>query len=177
MPVVRVAETEVFRLTLPVPESAVPQVHLGSVVQVRVQALGRTFEGKVARFADSVDQDTRTMHTEVDVRNPGLLLIPGMYAEVDLALQKSNRALSVPVTAVDMNSEGGKSGGASGTVLVVNEQNKLEKRVVSIGMETANRIEIRSGVSDGEMLVIGNRAGLQPGQEVSPKLTEMTAGK
>src|SRR5579883_2134520 len=50
MPVVRVAETDVFRLTLPVPESAVPDVHLGSSVQVHVQALNRDFEGKVARF-------------------------------------------------------------------------------------------------------------------------------
>ena len=56
MPVVRLAETDKFRLTLPVPESAVPQVHLGSEVEVRVPSLNRTLTGKVARFADSLDQ-------------------------------------------------------------------------------------------------------------------------
>src|SRR6201997_186651 len=82
MPVVRVAETDVLRLILPVPESAVPDVHLGSTVQVRVQALNRTFAGQVARFADAVDEETRTMHTEVDVRNQDHSLVQGMYAEV-----------------------------------------------------------------------------------------------
>ena len=177
MPLVRLSDNSTLRLILPVPESAVPTVHVGQQVDVRVPTLKRTFPGRVARFTNKVSEATRAMDTEVDVRNPGLLLIPGMYAEVDLALQKSDRALSVPVTAVDMDSEGGTSGATSGTVLVVNGQNKLQKRAVIIGMETANRIEIRSGVSDGELLVVGNRAGLQPGQEVSPKLTEMTAGK
>ncbi|MES1260824.1 MAG: efflux RND transporter periplasmic adaptor subunit [Acidobacteriota bacterium] len=175
MPLVRLSDNSTLRLILPVPESAVPTVHVGQQVDVRVPTLNRTFPGRVARFTDRVTEATRSMDTEVDVRNPGLLLIPGMYAEVELSLQKSNRALAVPVTAVDMDTESGKAG--TGTVLVVNGQNRLEKRTVTIGMETASRIEIRSGVSDGEMLVIGNRASLQPGQEVSPKLTDMTAGK
>ena len=176
MPLVNLSDNSTLRLILPVPESAVPTVHVGQQVDVRVPTLHRTFPGRVARFTNKVAEATRSMDTEVDVRNPGFVLIPGMYAEVDLSLQKTLRALAVPVTAVDMDAEAGKAGAAA-TVLVVDSQNKLEKRPVTIGMETSNRIEIRSGLRDGELLVIGNRSGLQPGQEVSPKLTEMNAGK
>ena len=84
MPVVRLSENGLLRLALPVPESAVPLVHLGEPVDVHVSALHRTFPGRVARFADKVDESTRTMKTEVDVPNPTLVLVPGMYAEVDL---------------------------------------------------------------------------------------------
>ena len=176
MPLVNLSDNSTLRLILPVPESAVPTVHVGQQVDVRVPTLHRTFPGRVARFTNKVAEATRSMDTEVDVRNPGFVLIPGMYAEVDLSLQKTLRALAVPVTAVDMDAEAGKAG-AAGTVLVVDSQNRLERRPVTIGMETSNRIEIRSGLRDGELLVIGNRSGLQPGQEVSPKLTEMNAGK
>lgn len=176
MPLVNLSDNSTLRLILPVPESAVPTVHIGQQVDVRVPTLHRTFPGRVARFTNKVSEATRSMDTEVDVRNPGLVLIPGMYAEVDLSLQKTLRALAVPVTAVDMDTEAGKAG-STGAVFVVDGQNKLERRPVTIGMETANRIEIRAGLHDGELVVIGNRSGLQPGQEVSPKLTEMNAGK
>ena len=162
MPVVRVAETDVFRLTLPVPESAVPQVHLGSVVQVRVQVLGRTFEGKVARFADSVDEDTRTMHTEVDVRNTDHGLVQGMYAEVDLTLAHKAAALTVPVQAVSRN-------GAESTVLLVDAQNRLEERQVRLGLEGTNSVEILSGLNESDHVVIGSRGQFRAGDRVEPK--------
>src|SRR5579883_3645520 len=79
-------------------------------VQVHVQALNRDFEGKVARFADAVDPETRTMHTEVDVKNPGGTLVQGMYAEVSLVLARKESTLTVPIQAVVRN-------GADATVL------------------------------------------------------------
>jgi RND family efflux transporter MFP subunit len=177
MPLVRLSENTLLRLTLPVPESAVPTVHVGQAVDVRVPTLNRLFPGKVARFADTVQLSTRTMDTEVDVRNDNLILVPGMYAEVNLTLQTSNDAVYVPVSAVDQNSENGDGdspGAGKGQVLVVTPGHQIERRSVTVGMETANRIEIRSGLRDGEMVVIGNRSGLQPGMLVDPKITAMT---
>ena len=162
IPVVRVAETDVFRLILPVPESAVPQVHLGSRVQVRVPTLNRDLEGKVARFADALDQETRTMHTEVDVRNPNRSLVQGMYAEVSLVLAHKDSALTVPMQAVVRN-------GAEATVLVVNGENRLEERRVQLGLESNNRIEIVSGLSEGERVLIGSRSEFRDGDRVEPK--------
>lgn len=163
MPVVRVSETDVFRLTLPVPESAVPQVHLGSVVQVRVQAVGGTFEGKVARFADALDEDTRTMHTEVDVRNTDHSLVQGMYAEVSLVLAHKDATLVVPVQAVSRN-------GAEASVLMVDAQNRLEERQVQLGLEGTSTVEILSGLSEGDHVLIGSRGEFRAGDRVQPKI-------
>lgn len=161
MPVVRVAETDVFRLTLPVPESAVPDVHLGSSVQVRVQALDRAFEGKVARFADAVDPETRTMHTEVDVKNTGRL-VQGMYAEVSLVLAHRDGTLTVPIQAVVRN-------GSEATVLVVNAENRLEERRVELGLEGARWVEVVSGLKENDRVLIGSRSEYRVGDRVEPK--------
>jgi multidrug resistance efflux pump len=68
MPLVKLSQDDLFRLVIPVPESDVPYIHVGDPVNVRIPALNRTFPGKVARFSVDVKADTRTMHTEVDVR-------------------------------------------------------------------------------------------------------------
>jgi RND family efflux transporter MFP subunit len=172
MPLVRLSENSLLRLTVPVPESAVPTVHLGQQVEVRVPTLNRSFNGKVARFSDKLTLATRTMDTEVDVPNQDLILIPGMYAEVHLTLDRRSRVLSVPVTAVDVGDEDGRKA-STGTVAVVTAENKIEIRKVELGLETAAKVQVKSGVSDGEMVVIGSRAGLQHGEEVRPKLTSL----
>ena len=101
MPVVRLSENALLRLALPVPESAVPLIHLGEQVEVGCPRCDRTFPGKVARSPTKSMQSTRTMKTEVDVPNPKLVLVPGMYAEVDLTTEQHRDALAVPVEAVD----------------------------------------------------------------------------
>lgn len=166
MPVVRLSQNSLLRLILPVPESAVPTVHIGQQVDVHVNTLHRTFPGKVVRFADKLALDTRTMDTEVDVPNPSLVLIPGMYAEVDLTLQRADHAVTVPVTAVDAEAN---------KVMVVGAGDRLESRDVKPGLETANQVQILSGLQDGDLVVVGSRAGLQPGTIVKPKITDIAA--
>jgi RND family efflux transporter MFP subunit len=163
LPVVSVAETDLFRLTLPVPESAVPTVRLGSLVSVRVPSLGRTFDGKVARFADDLNQETRTMHTEVDVPNKNGSIVAGMYAEVNLTLQKKTDVVAIPIQAVMRN-------GDEASVLVVNAQERIEERKVKLGLEAANQVEVISGLSPDERVVIGSRSEFRPGDLVSPKV-------
>ena len=170
MPVVRLSENGLLRLILPVPESAVPTVHIGQQVEVRVPTLNRTFPGRVARFAEKVAYQTRTMDTEVDVPNPSLVLIPGMYAEVNLTLDRHPGVTAVPVMAVDADAAGG-----SGSVMVIGPNNRVEVRRVALGLETANRVEIRSGLNDGDMVVLTGRSSLKAGQEVRPKVTAMAA--
>lgn len=173
MPVVRLSENSLLRLILPVPESAVPTVHIGQQVEVRVPTLNQTFPGRVARFADKLSVTTRTMDTEVDVPNPALILIPGMYAEVNLTLAQRNKVVTIPITAVDVT--GSARENPIGMVMVVTPNSRLETRRITLGLETANKVEIRSGLNEGDMVVIGNRAGLQTGQEVKPKVTKMAA--
>lgn len=162
MPVVRLAEFDRLRLVLPVPESAVPRIHVGTVVEVVVPALGRTFEGRVARVSDSLERQTRTMETEIDVTNADDSLVGGMYAETVLDLLRKDSALTIPSQAVSRN-------GAEATVLVVGRENRIEQRHVTIGMEGTRRLEILTGLEAGDRVVIGSRGELRVGEVVEPK--------
>ena len=175
MPVVKLSENSLLRLILPVPESAVPTVHIGQQVEVRVPTLNRSFPGRVARFVEKVSVATRTMDTEVDVANPSLILIPGMYAEVNLTLDRRDKVLAVPVMAVDRANSDSEPGAAqTGEVLIVTPNNRVEKRKVTLGIESSNNVEIRSGLNEGDSVVLTGRAALQPGQEVRSKVTAMS---
>jgi RND family efflux transporter MFP subunit len=163
MPVVRLSQNGLLRLALPVPESAVPAIHLGEPVDVRVSALHRSFPGRVARFEDRVDQSTRTMKTEVDVPNSSLVLIPGMYAEVDLVTDQRKNVLSIPVEAID-------GSGTSARVFTVQPSGTIRIVTVSLGIENAQRIEVRSGdLKEGDSVVVGSRSGLKDGNKVQPR--------
>jgi RND family efflux transporter MFP subunit len=169
MPLVRLSENSLLRLILPVPESVVSLVKVGQGLTVRVPTMNRAFPGKVARFSSRVQLSTRTMETEVDVPNPAFTLVPGMYAEVNLTTESRNRALTVPIAAVDL-SNGTET---NGKVMTIPSDGRLESHDVSLGMQTADQFEIRSGLQEGDVVVIGNRASLRPGQQVRPKLTNI----
>ncbi|HUB81433.1 MAG TPA: efflux RND transporter periplasmic adaptor subunit [Bryobacteraceae bacterium] len=162
MPVVRLSENGLLRLQLPVPEPDVPLVRLGEPVDVNVSALHRTFPGVVKRFADKVEESTRTMKTEVDVPNPSLTLVPGMYAEVDLLTERRQQVLAVPAEAID-------GSGAHTRVFAV-RAGSIAVIPVRLGLENASVVEIRSGdLHDGEEVVVGSRSGLKTGDPVQPK--------
>jgi RND family efflux transporter MFP subunit len=165
MPIVQLSQNNLLRLILPVPESAVSRVHVGQVVDVRVSSLGRTFPGRVARFADKIQPSTRTMDTEVDVPNPALTLIPGMYAEVNLRVDERRNAVTIPLEAVD------RSGGSS-QVYMVTQGGMIQVTPVTLGLETAQRVEVQSGLHEGDVVVVGRRAGLKNGQKVQVRSLE-----
>jgi RND family efflux transporter MFP subunit len=164
MPLVKLSQNSLLRLILPVPESAVPTVHIGQEVEVRVPTLNRSFPGRVARFSGRVAPATRTMDTEVDVPNPNLVLIPGMYAQASLTLDRRDRVLTIPVPAVDFGSDE-----ISGQVVVVTPENRIEMRKVQLGLQNESKVEVRSGLQENEIVVTGNRTNLRSGQQVRPK--------
>ncbi len=166
MPLVKLSQDDLYRLVIPVPESSVRYIRVGDAVQVRVPALNRTFPGKVARFSMDVQEGTRTMHTEVDVPNSDRLLMPGMYAETTLTLEAKDNVLVVPLEAVSRE-------GSQTTVDVVNSAGKVELRVVTVGLETSTDAEVVSGLAEGDEVVVSDRSGLKPGQEVRPQVVEM----
>jgi RND family efflux transporter MFP subunit len=180
MPLVRLFDSYVLRLILPVPESAVPTIHIGQHVEVRIPSLKRSVSGSVTRFANSVSVGTRTMDTEVDVQNTDLTIIPGMFAEVRLVLDQHKGALAVPISAVDQGGDQSstnqqRDAARTGRLLVVTPANLIEIRTVTLGLETANKAEVLTGLKEGELVVIGGRSGLQGGQKVRPKMTTMGA--
>lgn len=164
MPVVRIAQISVLRLVLPIPESIAGDIRLGDAIKVNVQALNRDYVGKVARFADSLDPQTRTMETEIDFQNPNGELLPGMYVQAIIPPLKQKDMLTVPLEGVEIGNNG-----TEGTVLVVNSQNILEERKVQVGVRGSTRVEIRSGLREGERVVVGSRNEFRSGMKVIPK--------
>jgi RND family efflux transporter MFP subunit len=159
--VVKLAQSDVLRLRMPVPERDVPLVHIGSQVTVHVQATGQQFPGTVVRYTRDVSNATRTMLTEVDVINPDLTLTPGMYADVTFNLEQKNGALLVPASAIIQ--------GDQPSVMMVDASNRVRKQAVVLGISGANSQEITAGLQPGDKVIIGGQSELQPGQQVSPQ--------
>ncbi len=162
MPLVRLSQDNLFRLVIPVPESYVRYIRVGDVVNVNVPSLNRMFPGKVARFSVDVREDTRTMHTEVDVENPEGVLVPGLYAEAKLTLENRDNILVIPLQAVSHEAQGT-------AVYVVSPEGEIEVKPVTLGLQTSNEAEVLSGVTEGEELVLSDRSALKTGQKVEIK--------
>jgi RND family efflux transporter MFP subunit len=160
------SQNDLLRLVIPVPERAVPDIHIGETVAVDVSALDKTFDGKIVRFSDNIDMTTRTMHTEVQVPNPQYEIVPGMYASVKIPIHSAKNALVVPIQAVQNAGEG------RGQVLVVGGGNEIEQRQVTLGLQTANEVEVLSGLREGEMIIFGEQVQYKPGQSVTPDVVD-----
>jgi RND family efflux transporter MFP subunit len=163
MPVVKVSQNNPLRLMLPVPEEDVAAIHNGQHVTVNVPALRRTFDGTITRFADRVDMSTRTMTAEVDVKNPQLTLIPGMYAEVRLGTAEAMNAMAVPPEAVD-------GSGDSQRLFVVDAAGMVQTRKVHTGIQSPQYVQILAGVNEGDVVITSRRSDLHDGQKVQPLL-------
>ncbi len=168
LPLCHLSQINLLRLVIPVPGRVVSSVHAGETVSVKVPDLNKTFQGKVTRLSGQINMDTRTMHTEVEVANPNYEVVPGMYAYVELPLQSVHQALTIPIQALT------RTGPNQGSVLVVNSNHEIEQRTVPLGVETANEVQVLSGLGEGESVVFGGSGRFQPGEKVKPVLIKDT---
>jgi RND family efflux transporter MFP subunit len=163
-PLVRLSDNYHLRLDFPVSVSYVKDVRVGDEVEVRVESLGgKTFTGTISRSAEKIDEETRTMITEVEVPNPKLELVPGMYATLVLKVEKHPHVLTIPTEAISADKRV--------SVYLVNSNREIEERPVTLGLETAAKFEIVSGLKEGDLVMIGSRSQVKPGQKVEAKLT------
>jgi RND family efflux transporter MFP subunit len=165
-PVVRLAEISKLRLVLPVPESLAAQIRLGDPVKVHVQALNDDIVGKVSRFANALDLQTRTMETEIDFENKDGKLYPGMYAQTVLQTSARQDAILVPLEALS-NRHGETQ------VLTVNGQNVVEQRTVKLGLQGKSRVEVLSGLAEGDRVIVGSQSQFRDGEKVTPRDTTL----
>ncbi len=165
-PVVKLAQTNVLRLRVPVPAALAGYVHIGTTAQIRIESTGQQLTGKVVRTTGELDLATRTLQVEIDLNNAGNKLDPGMYADVSLGLQRTGTALTVPIQAVD------RSGGRP-AVMVVDNQGRIERREVTLGLESPSRVEVLSGLTDSDRVVAANLASFTAGEAVHPQTVEL----
>jgi RND family efflux transporter MFP subunit len=164
LPIVRLSQSGLLRLRMPIPENDVQFVHIGDQMQVRVDAIGRSFTGKIVRFTRDVNFETRTMETEIDVENRDLSISPGMYANTQMQLAHAVNAITIPVEALVLK-------GDRETVDVLDADNRVHTRDVVAGLRGSKLAEIKSGLEAGNRVITGGQENYTEGERVSPILT------
>ncbi len=165
----RIAETDTVRTYLSVPETQAMSMASGLAAKVTVQSLpGRAFTGRIVRTSHAIDVGSRTMLVEVDIANPGFVLLPGMYSNVAVTFGKSAAPLIVPATALVIRSAGTE------VMVVDTAASVIHLKPVVVGRDYGARIEILGGIGDGEVIVTNPSADLIDGMKVktTPAPTE-----
>jgi RND family efflux transporter MFP subunit len=155
------AQTDPLRIFVDVPQSASGELmNAGVPAEIRATgAVGGVFSGKIARSAESINAQARTMRVEVDMPNVDHRLVPGMYVNVAFRLQPRG-LVEVPAAALIFR--------ASGTqVARVDANSKIEFTNVTIARDNGSLVELASGVKPGDRLVLNISSQIGAGQAVS----------
>jgi RND family efflux transporter MFP subunit len=158
----RIAQADRLRTYLNLPQEDADSVHVGQKATLIVPDLGgHKFIGTVTRTANSLDPTTRTLLTEVQVANSGGLLLPGMYTQVDLAVPRKNPALVVPGDTLIVRANGPQ-------VAVVAPDGSVHYQLVQLGRDFGDRLEVLSGLHEGDQLVVNPSDSVREGAKVKP---------
>jgi RND family efflux transporter MFP subunit len=148
-----------LRIYISAPEVYAASVKVGRTAPVSVDALpGETFTGTVVRTSEAIDQQTRTLNVEVDVENPESRLLPGAYASVRLKVPGGAGAVTIPANTLLFRSEGLRVGVArNGRAALV---------PITIGRDFGNTVEVVSGLTTKDALILDPSDSLVDGAEV-----------
>ncbi|NNM73888.1 efflux RND transporter periplasmic adaptor subunit [Enterovirga aerilata] len=143
----RIADISTLWVLADVPEYDLSSVRTGQPVSVRVRsAPGRSFVGKVALIYPQVSKETRTTRVRIELPNPEALLLPDMYADVEIATGAGQPVVAVPEDALIDT-------GARQVVLLDRGEGRFEPRQVKVGTRGNGFVEIREGVEPGDRVV------------------------
>jgi RND family efflux transporter MFP subunit len=160
-PLFTVIQAETVRLFIEVPEAEAVLVEPGRHAAIRVSASGGTsITGTVTRTGWSLASSNRTLRTEIDIPNSAGLLRPGMFAQVELTVAERENAIVVPKGAV-ISLDG------QTCCLAVGAEGELQKRPVVTGLKNPVEIEIVSGLTEKDEILVANVAAFKPGQKVA----------
>src|SRR5215469_4376002 len=156
-----VARVDPLRVYADVPQAYSPAIKVGANATITLQEFpGERFRAKVARTAEAIDQNTRTLRTEVDVPNKNQRLLPGSFGEVHFAVGANVYRVTVPVNAMLFRAQGPQ-------LAVVGPDNKVQLRAISIGRDYGTTLEILAGISPQDQIVINPSDSLEEGQVVN----------
>ena len=158
--IVTLSDFNTVRVQVAVPEFEVPLIKKGLPVKIAIEELpGRTFDGTVTRYSHALDDATKTMLVEVDLKNEKLELRPGMYAIAKIGIEKHSNTVLLPVEAVFVE----KIGPSVFTVV----DGKAKKVPVKIGFNDGASIEVTEGVAEGDSVILVGKMTLANGQPVT----------
>lgn len=155
-----VTQMDPLRVYVNVPQAYAQLVKAGQPVTItQAELKGRTFPGTVARTASAIDVATRTMQVEIALRNPDQALLPGAYVQVELPLPASG-TLTVPTNVLLFRGDGTR-------VAVVDAEGKVRLRPVVLGRNLGEAVEVQSGVSAQDRLIVNPPDSLGEGDAVT----------
>jgi RND family efflux transporter MFP subunit len=144
-----------------VPQKAAGDMIPGLDAEVTSDQLpGRIFKGALARSAMSIDPQTRTQRTEVDVDNPDLTLVPGMYVQVTFELKQRGLQV-VPAAAILFRTAGLQ-------VAVVDKSGRIDFRPVTVAKDNGDTVVLASGVNAGDKVALNLSSAITSGELVTP---------
>ena len=159
-PVLSLAMIDTMRTYVYAPQDAVGTIRRGMPAKLTLQDQpGHAFDGVVTRYSNSLDLGTRTMLTEIDLKNPRHELYPGMYANVTLELERHRDALELPPSAIGESSDG--------KYVMVADGGKLRRQAVTVGINNGKSAEIVSGLSGSEEVVTAVDPSIVPDEAVN----------
>lgn len=157
----RLSDISNLRVFVTVPQANVGDIKVGQRATVRVPEINRSFTGVVSRSSSALENQSRTMLTEVSVVNINDALLPGMYVQVGLETSISRRMLLVPGDTVVTRSDGSY-------VAVVSENNKVNFRKIDVGRDYGTELEAIGGVVEGDNVVVNPSDDVKNGVVVRP---------
>jgi multidrug efflux pump subunit AcrA (membrane-fusion protein) len=158
----RVARLDVLRIQVNVPQSFAPNIRVGAEANLQVSEYpAARFVGRVTRTASSLDPQTRTMLTEIQISNKDRRLLPGMYAQVVFKVTRLNPPLIVPASALIADAKGTQ-------IATITRENKVKLNPVVVGRDYGQSIEIAAGISPNEKIVLDPTDATKDGAEVTP---------
>jgi RND family efflux transporter MFP subunit len=162
----RIAQTARLRTYLSLPQVDADSVRVGQKATLTIPDLpGRKFAGTVTRTANALDSTTRTLLTEVQLSNENNLLMPGMYAQVDLAVPRKDPPLTIPGDTLVVRSNGPQ-------VAVVGADGTVHYQKVQLGRDFGDKLEVLSGLHEGDQLVVNPSDAIREGGKVKPTAKE-----
>jgi multidrug efflux system membrane fusion protein len=155
-----IARVDPLRVYVSVPQAYAPNIKVGMKANVTLQEFpGQKFTGTVVRTADAIDMVTRTLNTEVDVPNKDGKLLPGSFGQVHFATGTSVPRITIPVNAMLFRAQGPQ-------VAVVDQDDKVHLRPISIGRDFGATLEILGGLEVSDQIIINPSDSLEEGQKV-----------
>jgi RND family efflux transporter MFP subunit len=161
-PIFRIAQIDVLRIIVDVPQQNAPFIKVGEPAEVTlVEFPGSKFIGKVSRTANALEANTRTLPTEVQVPNPDAVLLPNMFAQVNLISAQMLPSVLIPSDALIVRSDGTQ-------VAVIGPGNRVHLQPVEAGRDYGAELEVRKGVSAGQYVIVNPSDDVREGAEVNP---------
>jgi len=156
------ARTDRLSVYVYLPQDRTSQVKVGDEVSVyQTSAPDKIIKGRIARTAGAIDINTRTLQVDIEIPNENNALLPGAYVEVAMQIALGN-SLIVPTNTLIF--------GAGGPyIAVVDKDNRAEKKKVTLGVDFGNQVEIRSGISADDQIILNPMDSLVNGQAVVPQ--------